>query len=168
MGGIVGAIKKINTRKGDTMAFVTVEDYYGSIECLAFSRAYERIKGSLRRDAVVRISGKLDLPSEKAPVIILDKLEEIAKETPKNSAEQRSEVAAQPKEEEKERTLWLDARSLTEEDFNEFMEMLSSYEGDVKTKLLHGGKRYEFRVRLNRAFMAEVMTFLPENLVKLL
>ena len=77
MGGIIGAIKKINTRKGDTMAFITVEDYYGSIECLAFARVYERIKGSLRRDAVVRISGKLDIPSEKAPVIILDKLEEL-------------------------------------------------------------------------------------------
>ena len=165
MGGIIGAIKKINTRKGDTMAFITVEDYYGSIECLAFSRVYERIKGALRRDAVVRISGKLDIPSEKAPVIILDKLEEIAKETPQ-SAEKTAPPAQ--KREEAEHTLWLDARTLSEEDFNEFLEMLTSYEGDVRAKLLYGGKRYEFRVRLNRALMAEVMTFLPESCVKLL
>ena len=72
------------------------------------------------------------------------------------------------KEEEKEQILWIDARSLTEEDFNELLETLSSYAGDVKCKLLYGGKRYEFRVRLNRAFMAEVMSFLSENCVKLL
>lgn len=165
MGGIIGAIKKINTRKGDTMAFITVEDYYGSIECLAFARVYERIKGSLRRDAVVRISGKLDIPSEKAPVIILDKLEEVTKEEPGLSEES---VQNAEKEEEKEQILWIDARSLTEEDFNELLETLSSYVGDVKCKLLYGGKRYEFRVRLNRAFMAEVMSFLSENCVKLL
>ncbi len=166
MGGIVGAIKKINTRKGDTMAFITIEDYYGSIECLAFSRAYERMKGVLRRDAVVRVSGKLDIPSEKAPVIILDKLEEVAKDIPQNT--EQPARATEEKKENAEQTLWLDARSLSEDDFNEFLEMLTSYEGDVITKLLYGGKRYEFHVRLNRAFMAEVMTFLPENCVKLI
>ncbi len=164
MGGIIGAIKKINTRKGDTMAFVTVEDYYGSIECLAFSRVYERIKGSLNRDAVVRISGKLDLPSEKAPVIILDKLEEVGGGEAKAAEKFISETS---EEERKEETLWIDARALSQEEFEELLEMLSSYEGSVKTKLLYGGKRYEFSVRLNRAFTAELMTFLPEKCVKL-
>ena len=162
MGGIVGDIKKKNTRRGDTMAFITLEDYYGSIECLAFARVYERIKGALRRDAVVRIAGKLDLPSDKAPVIILDKLEEISDETTEKPA--NSGVQA----ERQEQTLWLDARTLSEAEFKELLDTLTSYEGEVCTKLLYGGKRYEFYVRLNRAFMAEVMTFLPESCVKLL
>lgn len=164
MGGIIGAIKTINTRKGDTMAFITVEDYYGSIECLAFARVYQRIKGSLRRDAVVRLSGKLDLPAEKAPVIILDKLEEVSVEAAPSPAVVHSEGPS----EKTEQTLWLDARSLSKEDFEELLETLTSYEGEVRTKLLYGGKRYEFFVRLNRAFMAEVMLFLPESCVKLL
>ena len=35
------------------------------------------------------------------------------------------------------------------------------------TKVLHGGKRYEFPVRLTRALMAELRTFLPESAIKL-
>ncbi len=163
MGGIIGAIKKINTRKGDTMAFITVEDYFGSIECLAFARVYEKSKPILRRDAVVRISGKIDLPSEKAPVIILDRIEEVETEP------QKKEVHAEKQPEQEageEKVLWLDARALSEEDFQELLDMLASYEGSVPVKLLHGGKRFEYSVRPNRAFMAEVMTFLPESCVK--
>ena len=163
MGGIVGDIKTINTRKGDTMAFITLEDYYGSIECLAFARAYERIKGALKRDAVVRISGKLDLPADKEPVIILDKFEEITAQAQSVRADNPIEQGVQT-----EQTLWIDARSLPQEDFDELLETLTSYEGEVRTKLLYGGKRYEFYVRLNRAFMAEVISFLPESCIKLL
>lgn len=162
MGGIISAIKKTTTRKGDTMAFVTVEDYYGSIECLAFSRAYERMKAHLRRDAIVRISGKIDLPVDKAPVVILDRLEEVNAD-----GANTNRPAEKPQETEKERILWIDARSLDEDDFKELLEMLESYSGEQRAKLLHGGKRYEFGVRLNRAFMAEIMTFLPENCVKI-
>ncbi|MDE5897563.1 MAG: DNA polymerase III subunit alpha, partial [Clostridia bacterium] len=75
MGGIVAGVKKINTRAGATMAFVTVEDLYGSIECVAFPRVYEKIKPYLGQDTVGRLSGKLDIPSEKLPVIVLDNLE---------------------------------------------------------------------------------------------
>lgn len=63
--------------------------------------------------------------------------------------------------------LWLDARALPQEDFEELIETISAYEGDVKTKILHGGKRYEFAVRLSRALTAELRTFLPESCVKL-
>ena len=146
MGGIVSAVRKINTRGGTIMAFVTVEDLFGSIECVAFPRVYEKIKPYLRHDGVVRLSGKIDTPAEKLPCIILDKQEE------------------KPAQ---DRVLWLDARALSEEDFAELLDTVSSYEGDVRTKILHGGKRYEFAVHLSRAFEAEVRSFLPAACVKL-
>lgn len=157
MGGIVAGMKKVNTRAGAIMAFVTVEDLYGSIECVAFPRVYERIKPYLGQDTVVRLSGKLDIPAEKLPVIILDGLEEFAPP----EAETRSEASR-----EDERVLWLDARKLPDEDFNELIETLEGYAGTTKTKILHNGKRFEYSVNVSRGFLAEIRTFLPEECVK--
>ena len=159
MGGIVASVKKVNTRAGAIMAFVTVEDLYGSVECIAFPRVYEKIKPYLRQDAVVRLSGKIDIPSEKLPSIILDNLEAFVPPEEAPAAEEAPVV--------REQVLWLDARALSDEDFDELIETISAYEGDVRTKILHGGKRYEYAVRLSRALTAELRTFLPESCVKL-
>ncbi len=158
MGGIVAAIKKVPTKGGAFMAFVTVEDLYGSVECVAFPRIYERAKSFLRQDAVVKISGKIDIAPEKLPVIILDALEEFL-------PDQKTESA--PAAEEQQQVLWLDARTMSEEDFGELIEALAEYAGKTRAKILHGGKRYEYSVNLNRALMAELRTFLPESQIKI-
>lgn len=163
MGGIVSAIKKVNTRSGAIMAFVSVEDLYGSVECVAFPRVYEKIKSALKPDKVVRLSGKVDIDPEKLPVIILDAMEEFE---PENKEKVKPEETL-PKPEGTEKVLWLDARAMSDEDFSELLETLAEYEGDTCAKILHGGKRYEYAVRLNRALYAEIRTFLPESCVKL-
>lgn len=159
MGGLISGLKKINTRAGAIMAFVTVEDIYGSIECLAFPKVYEKIKPFLKQDTVVRLTGKIDIAPEKSPVIILDTFEEF---DTKGKEEKRVERV-----EEKEKVLWVDARALPEEDFTELLEMMEGYAGKSPTKILHGGKRYEYSVNLTRAFLAELRTFVPEPCVKL-
>ena len=74
MGGVIGSYKRINTRSGAPMAFISVEDLYGSIECVAFPNVYEKIRSIVIPDKIVRLSGKIQLDDEKAPVIILDTL----------------------------------------------------------------------------------------------
>ncbi len=157
MGGIVAGIKKLNTKSGAVMAFLTVEDLYGSIECVVFPKIYEKARVFLRPDVVVRISGKIDIAPEKLPVIILDSLEEFIVETP---AEPQQTAAPA------EQVLWLDARGLSEEDFEELVETVTEYAGAFKAKILHGGKRYEFSVNMNRAFAAEIKCFLPAECIK--
>ena len=158
MGGIVSSVKRINTKSGTTMAFITLEDLYGSIECVAFPRIFEKAKPFLRQDAVVSVAGKIDIAPEKLPVIVLDTLEGF---TP--SEEKREPVREEPKEQ----VLWLDARAMSEEDFSELIEAVMQYEGNMKAKILHGGKRYEFSVNLSRALSAELRTFLPAACIKL-
>ena len=160
-GGLIAGVKKINTRAGATMAFVTVEDLYGSIDCVAFPRIYERARHFLKADAVVRVTGKLDISPDKAPVIIADKIEEFTppEEKPKETPKERAAS--------EEKVLWLDARQLPEEDFEELLDTLEDYQGEVPCKVLHGGRRYEYPVRLTRALMAELRTFLPEACIKL-
>ena len=141
------------------MAFVTVEDLYGNIDCVAFPRIYERARHFLKADAVVRVTGKIDVAPDKLPVIIADKIEEFV---PPEEKEERPVKKA-----EGGRVLWLDARNMGEEDFEELLDTLSGYAGETPSKVLHGGKRYEFPVRLTRALMAELRTFLPETAIKL-
>ena len=86
MGGMIGAFKKLKTRSGAFMAFVTVEDLYGSIECVCFPKIYECIKGFLVPDRVVSLSGKLSIEEEKLPVIIVDKMSEFSLEEKKEEA----------------------------------------------------------------------------------
>ena len=119
----------------------------------------------LKVDRVVRLSGKIDVPAEKAPSILLDRMEEVETESPK---QQTPATEVNTPAGNSEQTLWLDARNLSEEDFEELMETLQSYEGNVPAKVLHGGKRFEYGVRLNRALSAEIMTFLSDDKIKLL
>ena len=161
MGGIVSAVRKINTKSGSIMAFVTVEDLYGSVECVAFPRVYEKIKPYLRHDGVVRLSGKIDTPAENCPVSFSTRLTEFV---PPTQAEEKGHPAQEARH---EQVLWLDARALSEEDFEELLETISSYEGGTRMKILHGGKRYEFGVHLSRALESELRSFLPASCVKL-
>ncbi len=165
MGGIVAGVKKLNTKSGAPMAFITVEDLYGSVECVAFPKIYERAKPYLKQDAVVALTGKIDIAPEKAPVIILDSLAEHVPPE-KEEREQEADEPQAPREQH-EQVLWLDARALGGEDFEELLETLSEYAGPVKAKMLYGGKRYEFSVNLNRALVAELRTFLPPEAVKI-
>ena len=144
------------------MAFITVEDLYGSIECVAFPRIYEKIKPLLHQDAVVRVSGKIDISPDKLPVIIIDTVEE-----PEEQQKKKEEDAQVPVPEKKEQTIWLDARGLDEEMFTELLEIVQDYAGSVTAKILHGGKRYEFDVNVSRALIAELRTFLPEACSKI-
>ncbi len=160
MGGIIRGIKRINTKGGAAMAFVTVEDLYGNIDCLAFPKTYEKARPFLRQDALVKVTGKLSIDPEKAPVIVVDTIEEFDP----REAERRGTTRVQKEEQ----TLWLDARGLGEEEFSELLETIEGYEGGTTAKILHGGKRYEFGVNVSRAFLAELRTFLPEGCVKLL
>ena len=160
-GGLIAGVKKINTRAGATMAFVTVEDLYGNIDCVAFPRIYDRARHFLKADAVVKVTGKIDISPDKLPVIIADKIEEFV------PPEEKREAPARNERKSGEQVLWLDARNMGEEDFEELLDTLSGYAGETPCKVLHGGKRYEFPVRLTRALMAELRTFLPESAIKL-
>ncbi len=72
-GGLITNIKTIVTKKGDNMAFVTIEDLMGSVEIIVFSRLYEETKDILSKDAPVLIMGKVQ-KNEKSVKIIAENI----------------------------------------------------------------------------------------------
>lgn len=64
IGGIVSSVKQKITKKGDQMAFVTLEDKLGSVEVTVFPRVYERCRRFLVEDQKVVLVGKAQLTDE--------------------------------------------------------------------------------------------------------
>jgi DNA polymerase III subunit alpha len=58
--GIITAVKSMLTRKGDRMAYLTVEDLHGMVEVIAFPDLYRDSADLIVPEKVVRFSGTVD------------------------------------------------------------------------------------------------------------
>lgn len=165
MGGIIGDFKRINTRSGSSMAFISVEDLYGSIECVAFPNVFDRIKNVVAADKIVYVTGKMQLDSEgeKPPVIILDKLQEYNPETGRTMAPAETASSA------REPVLWLNASLLTEEEFEDFTDVFSHYTpGKMTVKIKRGNKLFKLtEINYCRGLVDELLLYLGDNDIKL-
>lgn len=70
LGGLVAEVKKINTRKGDTMAFFTLEDLTGTVEVVVFPRHFIQHRMLIRVDEVVLVKGRTSKSDEDVKKII--------------------------------------------------------------------------------------------------
>ena len=59
------------------MAFITLEDLYGSIECIVFPQTYDRFNEFLFEDGFVVIEGRLSISEVEEPKIICEKIREL-------------------------------------------------------------------------------------------
>ena len=161
MGGIIGSYKRINTRSGSTMAFISVEDLYGNIECVAFPNVFDRIKSVVAADKIVRLSGKIQLDEEKSPVIILDKMQEYS-ET--GAAEEAPSAESKPRKRQ-EHALWLNASALSEEEFDDFTSLFAHYmNGNTTVKIKRGGKLFKMsNINYCRGLRDELYLYLDDS-----
>ena len=176
MGGMISASKKLKTRSGSMMAFVTVEDLYGTIECVCFPKIYDRIRNFLDADKVVSVSGKISIDDEKAPVIIVDSMTEFIVDEPKppivnqrSYGEEQNVPSRSIVKADSEKRLWLNVSGLEEEDVEELLDTLTFYVGETPVWFVKDGKKMlcSQKVSPNKALMAELASFLPENCIKL-
>ncbi len=60
VGGIVSEFKRHKTKRGDPMAFLTLDDVEGQVETLVLGRAYANAGEALAVDTVLIVKGRLD------------------------------------------------------------------------------------------------------------
>ena len=72
VGGIITDAKRLMTKKGDMMAFLTLEDFSGSLKVTIFPAVFERCMNLILPDEIVIIGGKVELSDEKQ--ILADKI----------------------------------------------------------------------------------------------
>jgi len=73
VGGLITTVKTHMQRDGRPMAFLSLEDFEGSIELLAFGDIYEKFKHLLAADAMVLVHGQVSVrEDEKKPKLKID------------------------------------------------------------------------------------------------
>ncbi len=172
MGGMIAAFKKLKTRSGSFMAFVTVEDLSGTIECVCFPKVYERMRNFLEEDRIVSLSGRISIEQEKAPVIIVDRIDEFILDETVSKQPAQAAVPTVQKQAVQDKKLWLNISGMEEEDVEELLETLSfpSYVGETPVYCVKDGKKMlcSQKVNPNKALLAELAAFLPDSCIKLL
>ena len=69
---IVSDVKRKVTKSGANMAFVTLEDIYGSIEALVFPKVLERSADLLTPGSAVKAHGRISFTEEKDPKLVCE------------------------------------------------------------------------------------------------
>lgn len=74
LGGIIVDKKNKITKNNNMMAFITVEDLVGSVECIVFPITYERYIKYINEDELVVIEGKVNMSEVEDPKIIVERI----------------------------------------------------------------------------------------------
>ena len=64
VGGMVAGVSVKYTRNNDKMAFITLEDFQGSIEIVVFPKVYEKCAPFLKEDEVLIIKGRANVSAD--------------------------------------------------------------------------------------------------------
>ncbi len=74
IGGMVTEAKRITTRKGDTMCFLTIEDYTERLEVTVFPRVFYVNTAVLVPDMPLIIQGRVDIDDDAGVKLLADKV----------------------------------------------------------------------------------------------
>ncbi len=75
LAGMITSLTAKTTKSGDRMAFFTLEDRTGEIECVVFAKRFSELSHLIRADAGVYVKGNLSLREEEAPKLLVNDME---------------------------------------------------------------------------------------------
>lgn len=153
-GGIIKAVKKIMTKSGN-MAFLTIEDIYGTFEVVLFGKTYAKYKDLVEEDNLVTVRGRISIREGKSPSVAADTL--IAWE--KNDNEKADQKPIQK--------LYLRFNTEDVDLYNNVKKIAASYPGEsqVVIKCSTTAKAFSFvtKIDINNYLINEFIGLLGEN-----
>jgi len=79
VGGIITGKKTKTTKSNKLMAFVTLEDIYGSMEVIVFPSTLEKYDRLIADENIVLVNGRLSMKEEEQPKVICEDVRPLAK-----------------------------------------------------------------------------------------
>lgn len=76
MAGVVTHVRTHLTKKGDQMAFVTVEDLQGSLDLVLFPKTWRGVSDWLAEEKIIVLHGKVDSRDSASAKILVDRLDQ--------------------------------------------------------------------------------------------
>lgn len=165
-GVLITNVKKTFTRRDKKeMAILSVEDMYGSIDCLVFPQIYSKLKSKIEPDKVVIVKGKISKRDGEATVVMLEDISEVIENTPTQNTSNVEVIEEKPK------TLWIKLDTTNSDLLNKVFAVLDNYYGqtDVKIRCASTQKNYAFKHKVNasKLLICELYATLGEDNVKL-
>ena len=120
--GIISKIKKKFTKTNKIMAFVTIEDLYGTVEVLTFENTYLKSQSSLIEENIVLVKGRLSIRDGEKTTIIANEITDFS--------------------ERKTKVLSLDITGVTEEIKVKLRGAIKYFNGEmnnIKVQIIDGG-----------------------------
>jgi len=68
--GLISQLRKKPDKKGNMMAFMTLEDFYGKCECIVFSKTFEKYSSNIIEDNIVMVIGNADTNGESLKILV--------------------------------------------------------------------------------------------------
>ena len=75
--GVITNIKKKFTKSNKLMAFITIEDLYGSCEIMTFENAYLKAQNILLEENIIAVNGRISIREDQDVAIIANSFKEI-------------------------------------------------------------------------------------------
>ena len=69
VAGMISTAKRITTKNGDMMCFITLEDFTDQIEVVVFPKVFDKFSKILLPDMAVRVSGRLNANDESTKIL---------------------------------------------------------------------------------------------------
>ena len=134
IGGMIIETRMNTTKANKLMCFITLEDLYGTIECLVFPRIYDRLARMIQNDTVVVIRGTLSLREDEEPKLLVEDIR------PLDSADSTPLAPERPKR----LYLKIENRALTPMAQN----LLREHPGSMVVRAVIQGTVYELPLRV--------------------
>ena len=151
-GGIITEMRKINTRSGQVMCVLTLEDLFGTIEAVLYPKVYQKFASVIEVDNVISANGKLQIRDGHEPSLMI---ENIAPLVSTQKTENKVEV--------KRQYLAINASGL--DNLDDLLEILSGYPGEITVYIKRDGKTYKLseKIRNCRGLISELESILSEE-----
>ena len=164
--GIITSVKKKYTKNNTIMAFVIVEDLYGSTEIIVFDSCYNRSSAVLLEDNIVLVDGRLSIREDDDVKIIANSITDF-----ETVAKQAQETETVMKQEQRPKVLILDIQNASEEQKSRLRGAIRFFMGDrnniaIKVQDKEGLKPCG-AIYLNEEILKEFKEILGEENVKI-
>ena len=140
LGGLVGAVKNIMTKRGEPMAFVRLDDLEGGIEVVVVPQVLAASREILREDALVLITGRIDQKGEGETKLV---------------AQSVTLFAPDPAEEEDRLLLRLEASRMAGADMNMLKQLISDHPGEASVVMDLMTPEGAVRMRLGKEYLVD-------------
>ncbi len=156
VAGMIGNITFKNTKNDERMAFFTLEDYFGEIECVVFPKIYEKASAFLSPEIVVAVEGNISLREDEKPKIIAAEIEVLPENgdieesvSPQRSPAPKKEKADAPTVPDEKtlatkKILYLRVPSFSSEKYRLAENLIEIFEGNLPVSFFDAeNKRYQ-------------------------